>query len=71
MGIILRVMWFLVMWDYTVIVDKLAKQAMKHMNNEVQIPLSKAEIKVIIKEHINEMWDRGVKAPIQHSKTSW
>ncbi len=39
------------------------------MNNEVQIPLSKAEIKVIIKEHINEMWDREVKAPIQHS--SW
>ncbi len=58
-----------VMWEYKVIVDKLAKQAMKHMNNEVQIPLSKAEIKVIIKEHINEMWDREVKAPIQHS--SW
>ncbi len=71
MGIILRVMWFLVMWEYKVIVDKLSKQAMKHMNNEVQIPLSKAEIKVIIKEHINEMWDREVKAPIQHSKISW
>ncbi len=28
------------MWDYKVIVDKLAKQAMKHMNNEVQILLS-------------------------------
>ncbi len=59
------------MWEYKVIVDKLSKEAMKHMNNEVQIPLSKAEIKVIIKEHINEMWDREVKAPIQHSKTSW
>ncbi len=36
------------MWDYKVIVDKLAKQAMKHMNNEVQIPLSKAEIKEFV-----------------------
>ncbi len=35
------------------------------MNIEVQIPLSKAEMKGIIKEHINkkwqEMWDREVK----------
>ncbi len=67
MGIVLRFMWVPahvgVQGNETV--DKLAKQAMKHMNIEVQIPLSKAEIKGIIKEHINkkwqEMWDREVK----------
>lgn len=67
MGLILKFVWVPahvgVQGNETV--DKLAKQALKHMIVEVQIPLSKAEIKGIIKNQINkkwqEMWDRGIK----------
>ncbi|XP_042577005.1 uncharacterized protein LOC122136668 [Cyprinus carpio] len=67
MGIDLRFLWVPahvgVLWNE--IVDKLAKQALKFMNVEVQIPLSKAEIKGRIKEHMNkkwqEMWDNNLK----------
>lgn len=36
-------------------VDKLAKDALKAENIDIQVPLSKSEIKGIIKENINKI----------------
>ncbi len=68
-GIVLRFLWVHahVGEQGNKIVDKLGKQAMKHMKVEVHIPLSKVEIKGRIKEHMNKKWQ----AFIQYPKTSW
>lgn len=36
--------------------DKLAKQALKSKNVQIKIPISRAEVKNIIKEHANKIW---------------